>query len=125
VSVTSPQTRFFVSKKVLSNTKKKGRMSTITPAQVQHIANLASIPVSDEEKKDLAQAFEETLAVVQNLQSVDTSHVEPTHQVTGLENILREDVVDTDHMLTQEQALANAKQTHEGFVVVPRIIDQD
>ena len=100
-------------------------MSTITPAQVQHIANLASIPVSDVEKKDLAQAFEETLDVVANLQSVDTTHVEPTHQVTGLENVLREDVLDTDHMLTQEQALANAKQTHEGFVVVPRIIDQD
>lgn len=100
-------------------------MSTITPQQVKHIANLANIPVSDQEVTDLADAFEETLSVVANLQSVDTSGVEPTHQVTGLENVLREDVVDTDNMFTQAEALANAKETHEGFVVVPRIIDQD
>lgn len=100
-------------------------MSTITPSQVHHIAALAAIPVSDQEVTALAQAFEETLAVVANLQAIDTSSVEPTHQVTGLENVLREDVVDESHMLTQSQALANAPQTHEGFVVVPRIIDQD
>lgn len=100
-------------------------MSTITPQQVKHIANLANIPVSDQELTDLADAFEETLGVVANLQAVDTSDVEPTHQVTGLENVLREDVVDETRMFTQTQALANAKQTHEGFVVVPRIIDQD
>lgn len=103
----------------------KGHMSTITPKQVKHIAKLANIPVTDQEVADLTDAFEETLDVVANLQSVDTSFVEPTHQVTGLENILREDVVDEAHMLTQEQALANAKETHDGFIVVPRIIDQE
>lgn len=100
-------------------------MSTITQKQVQHIADLAAIPVSDQEATGLAQAFEETLSVVANLQSLNTQSIEPTHQVTGLENVLREDIVDTDHMLTQQQALVNAPQTHEGFVVVPRVIDQD
>ncbi|MCB9800739.1 MAG: Asp-tRNA(Asn)/Glu-tRNA(Gln) amidotransferase subunit GatC [Pseudomonadales bacterium] len=100
-------------------------MSTITPQQVKHIANLANIPVTEGEVTDLADAFEETLDVVANLQSVDTSKVEPTHQVTGLENVLREDVVDEAHMFTQAEALANAKETHEGFIVVPIIIDQE
>ncbi len=100
-------------------------MSTITSQQVKHIAKLANIPVDDQEVDDLADAFAETLDVVANVQSVDTSTTEPTHQVTGLENVFREDVIDTTHMFTQKQALANAKETHAGFIVVPRIIDQD
>lgn len=103
----------------------KGPMSTITPTLVKHIAQLAAIPLSQEEIAPIATAFEETLDVVANLESVDTTTTEPTHQVTGLENVLREDVVDDTHTFTQAQALANAQHTHEGFIVVPRIIDQE
>lgn len=100
-------------------------MSTISTQQVLHIAQLAAIPVSDAEATQLADAFDETLEVVANLQSLDTSKTEPTHQVTGLENVLREDIVNEPHMLTQKEALANAAHTHNGYIVVPRIIDQD
>jgi aspartyl-tRNA(Asn)/glutamyl-tRNA(Gln) amidotransferase subunit C len=92
---------------------------------VKHIAQLANIPITDQEEKKLEAAFEETLEVVSKLKTVDVSAVEPTFQVTGLENILREDVVSEEDMFTQEQALANAKQTHEGYFVVPAVINQD
>ncbi len=98
---------------------------SITTTQVKHVADLANIPISETEAAELTEAFSETLEVIANLQSVDTSKTALTHQVTGLENVLREDVVDTDHMLSQTEALANAPQTHEGYIVVPRIIDQD
>ncbi len=100
-------------------------MSTITRQQVVHVAKLANIPVSRDEAQAFAGAFAETLDVIADLKKVDTSTVEPTNQVTGLENVLREDVVDEEHMLTQAQALANAPVSYEGLVVVPRIIDQD
>jgi aspartyl/glutamyl-tRNA(Asn/Gln) amidotransferase C subunit len=78
-----------------------------------------------EEEQKLEKAFEETLAVVEKLQTVDVGSVEPTFQVTGLENVTREDVVDEQRMFTQEQALANARAQHDGFFVVPQVISQD
>ncbi len=92
---------------------------------VHHIATLANIPVTPQEEEKLAEAFEETLQVINKLQEVNVTGIEPTHQVTGLKNVLREDVVDTDRMFTQEEALANAKNTHDGYIVVKQIIDQD
>jgi len=96
-----------------------------TKVPVSHVAKLANIPISDQEEKNLELAFEETLAVVEQLQSVDVSGVEPTFQVTGLENVMRDDVVDDRRMFTQAQALANAKTTHDGYFVVPQVISQD
>jgi aspartyl-tRNA(Asn)/glutamyl-tRNA(Gln) amidotransferase subunit C len=97
---------------------------TITTDQVKHIANLAQIPITKEEEQSLQQAFEETLETVSSLQTVDTSGVEPTHQVTGFENRLREDIVDEKNTFTQEQALKNAPKTYNGYFVVPRIIEE-
>ena len=102
----------------MSNTPK------ITTKTIKHGANLSNIPVTGAEQENLRDAFEETLEVIAELQSVDIAGVEPTHQVTGFENVLREDIVDTQHMFTQQEALANAKETHKGFFVVPRIIDE-
>ncbi|MBD3279191.1 MAG: Asp-tRNA(Asn)/Glu-tRNA(Gln) amidotransferase subunit GatC [Candidatus Pacebacteria bacterium] len=98
--------------------------TTISPHQVKHVAQLANIPISKKEEQELTQAFTETLAVVNQLKSLKTKNVQPTHQVTGLENILRADKVDQEKMFTQEQALANASQTHQGYFVVPRIIEK-
>lgn len=89
---------------------------------VSHIAKLANIPITIEEENALEKAFEETLKVVDELKDVDVSHVAPTYQVTGLENVLREDTVDTGRMFSQAEALANAKKTHDGYFVVNQII---
>lgn len=100
--------------------------TNITPKLVSHIAGLAHLPLTDEKQaSNLVEAFEEVLGVIENLKEVDTSTIEPTHQVTGLENILREDVVDEKRMFTQEEALQNASIQHHGYFVVPQILDQD
>jgi len=90
---------------------------------VKHIAQLAQIPISVQEEKILADNFSETLRVVDELQQVNTEGVELTHQVTGLKNITREDEINEKNMFTQQQALANASRTHDGFFVVERVID--
>lgn len=97
---------------------------TITKKQIKHIADLANIPVSDKEQDQLRNAFEETLNTIAELQSVDIIGVEPTHQVTGFENVLREDVIDEENMFTQDEALANAPEKYNGYFVVPRIIEE-
>lgn len=99
--------------------------SRISPQQVKHVAQLANIPITDKEAVNFTGAFEETLTVIDNLQTVDTSATEPTHQVTGLENVLREDTIDEERMFSQEEALANAPAQHDGFFVVDRILHND
>lgn len=100
------------------------KKTVITPQTVAHIAKLANIPVSKQEEQDLAKAFEETLVVVDELASLDVKNVPTTHQVTGLENVFREDEVNQEMMFTQQEALANAQQAHNGFFVVPRILEE-
>jgi aspartyl-tRNA(Asn)/glutamyl-tRNA(Gln) amidotransferase subunit C len=92
---------------------------------VEHIAKLAKIPVSEIEKESLAEGFNKTLAVIDELFKVDVKKVEPTHQVTGLENILRDDVVNEKKMLSQEQALSNTENKHNGYFVVDQILPND
>lgn len=96
----------------------------ITKQTIKHIADLANIPVTNKEQENLKDAFEETLDVIAELQSVDIKGVEITNQVTGFKNVLREDIVDEENMFTQKQALANAPKTHKGYFVVPRIIEE-
>jgi len=68
-------------------------MSTLTEAQVRHIAKLARLKLSDEEVKKLTTELTSILAYVDMLKEVDTKNVPPTAQVTGLRSILREDTL--------------------------------
>ena len=101
------------------------KTNTFTFGDVDAVAKLANIPVTDEEKTDLAAGFNTVMDVLDTLKKVDVAGVEPTHQVTGLENVLREDEVDVLRTFTQEQALGNAKRTHNGFFVVDQVLDQE
>ncbi|MBP9819337.1 Asp-tRNA(Asn)/Glu-tRNA(Gln) amidotransferase subunit GatC [Candidatus Woesebacteria bacterium] len=105
--------------------KKQPIVNQFTPKFVSGIAVLANIPVTNEEAATYGNAFTETMEVVDQLKTVDVSDTEPTNQVTGLENVWREDELWPNHMFTQEQALANAAQTHQGYIVVNRVIDQE
>ncbi len=89
---------------------------------VSHVAKLASLPLTGEEKKKFESQLSETLDYVKQLGEIDTKDVSPTSQVTGLENVTREDVVTPS--LTQEEVLKNAKSTHNGFFKVPAILEE-
>ncbi len=61
--------------------------------QVRHIAKLARLGVTDAEVEKFAHQLSDILGYVEKLEKVDTSKVQPTSQVTGLKNVMREDVV--------------------------------
>ena len=90
---------------------------------IAHIAKLALITITPDEEKSLARAFNETIVVVDKLLMINVDRVSPTSQVTGLENVTREDVIDTKRMFTQDQALANAPRNHNGYFVVNQILN--
>jgi aspartyl/glutamyl-tRNA(Asn/Gln) amidotransferase C subunit len=52
------------------------------------------------------------------------SKVKPASQVTGLENVFREDEVNEKDTLTQDQALSNAPRKYSGFFVVDQILEE-
>ena len=90
---------------------------------VSYVAKLANLPLSEEEKKKFEKQLSETLDYVKQLEEIDTKAVQPTSQVTGLENVTREDEVAPS--LPQEEVLKNAKSTHNGFFKVKAILDQE
>ncbi len=81
---------------------------------VPHIAKLANITVSPEEESKLEKQLEEILSYVEKLKEVNTSEAEETSQVTGLENVAREDVAKNCE-LTQEEAISGSTSTHNGL----------
>lgn len=100
-------------------------MAKISKDTVKHMSRLARIPMTEKEEEELAKGFNKTLDVIDDLFKVEVKKVEPTHQVTGLENVLREDKVDEKKMLSQEQVLSNTKKKYNGYFVVDQILAED
>ena len=89
---------------------------------IQHIAKLANLFIDADQQDIFASQLTAILAFVSKLQEISTENVEPTAQVTGLVNVYREDVIDESRMLSQKDALRNAKATLDGFFVVPAVL---
>jgi aspartyl/glutamyl-tRNA(Asn/Gln) amidotransferase C subunit len=89
-----------------------------------YLGKLANIPVSAAEAVTLSAQFSTTLKTIATLNELNTEGVEATPQVTSLENVFREDVVDPERLLSQESALSNAKATHQGYFMVKRILNE-
>ncbi len=90
---------------------------------VAHIAKLANLPLSDKEKNKFESQLESTLDYIEQLKEVDTKNVEPTSQVTGLENVTRDD--SPRESLSQNDALSNTKDKHNGLFKVKAILDTE
>jgi aspartyl-tRNA(Asn)/glutamyl-tRNA(Gln) amidotransferase subunit C len=93
----------------------------LTNEQVEHVAMLARLGLSDEERERLREQLSSILGHIDQLRAVDTSNVPPTAQVIPLAPVLRDDVVQPS--LTVEQVLANAPRTEGGFIKVRAILD--
>ena len=92
----------------------------VTVAVVEHIAKLAHLEFSEDEKKMFTQQLNSILAHMEQLNKVDTTNVEPLSQVVESKSALREDVVRPG--LTSEEALKNAPAKTEQFFKVPKVI---
>ena len=92
---------------------------------IPHIAKLANLKLKNSEIKKFESQLSEILSYIEKLKKADTKNVEETSQVTGLENITREDVIDSSRTLTQEEALSNAKPKHNGFFKVKGIFNEE
>ncbi len=95
--------------------------SKLTKTQVEYVAKLANLELGDKEIEKFSSQLSAILDYVSQLNEVDTKNVEPVAQITGLENVMRNDT--TAPGLTNEEALSNASQKQDGFFKVKAIFE--
>ncbi len=93
----------------------------ITKQEVEHVAALARLDLSEQDKAMLTSQLSDILTYVEKLNELDTKGVEPTAHVLDIKNVMRDDV--PDGSLSQERALANAPEKAAGHYRVPKIIE--
>lgn len=96
-------------------------MSTITNDEVRHLAQLSNLELSDEEINSLGKDLSNILDYVHQLSELDTNGLEPTYQVTGLENVWRDDVV-VPSSVERDELLALAPEQSDHSVKVPQVL---
>lgn len=96
-------------------------MTQISSDDVQHLAQLSSLQLGDNEVEALRVDLENILSYIDQLSTLDTQGVEPTYQVTGLENVWREDVI-ADDGISGEQLVSLAPESKENQIKVPKVL---
>jgi aspartyl-tRNA(Asn)/glutamyl-tRNA(Gln) amidotransferase subunit C len=94
----------------------------LSKAEVRHVAMLARLALEPGDEEFYAEQLSGILAHIDRLQQLDTESIPPTAQVVEVANTMREDV--PRPCLTQEEALANAPATVDGFFRVPAIQEE-
>ena len=89
--------------------------------EIEHIALLARLSLSDEEKEMFGSQLSSILDYMEKLNELDTKNVEPTSHVLSLQNVMREDLPRPS--ILRDDALLNAPAHTEKFYRVPKIID--
>jgi aspartyl-tRNA(Asn)/glutamyl-tRNA(Gln) amidotransferase subunit C len=89
---------------------------------VSHIAKLANLPLKKEEVEKYEKELSGVLDYIDKLKKADTENVKETSQTANLVNITSDDK--TNPSLSQEEALSNTKEKHNGFFKVKAILNE-
>jgi aspartyl-tRNA(Asn)/glutamyl-tRNA(Gln) amidotransferase subunit C len=98
----------------------RSHVVSLTTSDVEHVAQLARLGLSDEETELMREQLSSILGHIAVLQQLDTDHIPPTAQVNNLTNVLRDDAVRPS--LSQDAALANAPMSRNGFIEVRAVL---
>jgi aspartyl-tRNA(Asn)/glutamyl-tRNA(Gln) amidotransferase subunit C len=94
----------------------------LTPEDVDHIAALARLGISAEERSRFAEQLSGILEHFRALQALDTEHIPPTAQVLDVRSVMRADVARPP--LPRAAALANAPREEDGFFRVQAVLEE-
>ncbi len=92
---------------------------SITLDELKHIAHLARIDLKPEELTRFRSDLNAILGYIEVLKIVDTTDVEPLAQVTGLENVFREDVAEKSPLA--DEILKNAPEKQGRLIKVKKV----
>lgn len=91
----------------------------ITVKDVEHVAKLARLELSREEKEQFTKQLGDVLKHVEQMNEVDTAGVKPMAHAFDLVNVMREDKIVCEQ--TKEELMKNAPEEENGFFKVPKI----
>ena len=94
---------------------------TFSREEVERIARLARLALSEAEKEQFARQLGEVLRYMERLGEAATEGVEPTSHAVDLRNVMRDDV--PEDPLAGEDVMRNAPASSDGMFLVPRVIE--
>jgi aspartyl-tRNA(Asn)/glutamyl-tRNA(Gln) amidotransferase subunit C len=93
---------------------------SVTVQDVEHVAALARLSFTPDEKERLVRQLNRILDFMEKLKKLDTTKVEPLSHVIELSSVFREDTVEPSY--PPEEILKNAPDRTEKFFKVPKVI---
>lgn len=96
-------------------------MTELTREDVLKLARLARLQLTDEEVEAYRKELSDVLKYVALLDNAEVEDLQPTSQVTGLKNVMREDEV-VDYGIAPKDLLRLAPKTQDGHIKVKRMI---
>ncbi|OGC19076.1 asparaginyl/glutamyl-tRNA amidotransferase subunit C [candidate division WOR-1 bacterium RIFOXYC2_FULL_37_10] len=88
---------------------------------IEHVAHLARLGLSDEEKKTFSKQLGNILQYAENLNKLDISDISPTSHAILMENVMRDDKVEKCQDI--ESIMKNGPEIEENMFKVPRIME--
>lgn len=96
-------------------------MTQITKDDVLKLAKLSNIKLSQDEVDKFVIELDAIVKYVEQIDSVETDDLKPTDQVTGLQNVMRQDEV-VDYGISQEQLLKNLPNREKNYIKAKRVL---
>ncbi|TYP68613.1 Asp-tRNA(Asn)/Glu-tRNA(Gln) amidotransferase subunit GatC [Paenibacillus methanolicus] len=94
---------------------------SITLKDVEHVAKLARLELTEQEKEQFTGQLNAILKYAEKLNQLDTEGIEPTSHVLPVTNVMRED--ENRESVSNETALKNAPDEEDGQFKVPAVLE--
>lgn len=94
----------------------------ISKETILHIAKLARLEFRGEELESIRKDMEKIIGFMDNLSTIDTSHVEPLIFMSDERNVLRDDIASTS--VSKDEALMNAPKKDSDYFRIPKVLDK-
>ncbi len=89
--------------------------------EVEKIASLSMLYVSDADKRMLQESLERILEHAEKLNKLDTTNVKPTTYILKQQNVFRED--EPAEQKDRGELLGNAPEQEDGYFIVPQVVE--
>lgn len=95
----------------------------ISKEQIEHIAKLARIELTEKEKEKFTKELSSILNYVEKLNKVETKNIESIKQITELENVIRNDESGIKNQETRNKILKQVPKRKGDYFQVPKIFE--
>lgn len=93
----------------------------ITREQVEHVAHLARLNLTEEEKDSMTKDMAAIIGFADQINALDIADVKPTDHVIPINNVFRDDVIAPS--MDREKLLSNAPNQEDGCFSVPKVVE--